>query len=399
MPPPVIILNLAYSGLGIARDLAGRGIRLVGFSAVRKAYGNFTRFCEVWIAPSSRDEPERLAEFLLRAANELQGAVIFPTCDLDIVFLDRFRSALEPCYRLSIPPRHCIQQVINKHALVSAARQAGVAVPRTVLVRGPAELQRVPEEIGFPSVLKPLSSFQWDDNTRQVSGERKALRVDCWEQLSGAYDWLAEIHPEILVQEWIPGKARELVILGGYVGENSEPLAFFTARKIVQFPEDFGTGCLVESEGIPELLEPTQLLWRALAYQGMAEVEYKRDPRTREFKLIEINARHWDWHQLGTPSGVNLSWVAYRHLTRNLVTPTRPLMIRVKWIAEDTLLRSLYRRQISAQELSNALAGRRMYGIFAWTDPIPFICYSVTAIITIIKRYFGLSRGKRKPPE
>src|SRR5262249_425049 len=106
-----------------------------------KVYGNFTRFCEVRIAPSSRDEPERLAEFLLRAANELQGAVIFPTCDLDIVFLDRFRSALEPCYRLSIPPRHCIQQVINKNALVGAGwRDEGEGVGE-FLLRGANELQ------------------------------------------------------------------------------------------------------------------------------------------------------------------------------------------------------------------------------------------------------------------
>src|SRR5262249_57544497 len=104
--------------------------------------------------------------------------------------LDSFRCGWAAGYGLSIPPRHCIHQVINKHALVSAARQAGVAVPRTVLVRGPAELQRVPEEIGFPSVLKPLSSLHWDDNTRQALGHQKGLRVDCWEQLSGAYDSL-----------------------------------------------------------------------------------------------------------------------------------------------------------------------------------------------------------------
>ena len=63
--PPVLILNLFYSGLGIARDLAGRGIRVVGLSAHPRIYGNFTRFCQVRRSPNSQEQPEELAEFLL----------------------------------------------------------------------------------------------------------------------------------------------------------------------------------------------------------------------------------------------------------------------------------------------------------------------------------------------
>ena len=40
-------MNMFYSGLAIARDLAGTGVRVIGLSSDRKAYGNFTRFCEV----------------------------------------------------------------------------------------------------------------------------------------------------------------------------------------------------------------------------------------------------------------------------------------------------------------------------------------------------------------
>jgi predicted ATP-grasp superfamily ATP-dependent carboligase len=100
--PPVVILNLSYSGLGIARDMTGRGARVVGLSSDQNIYGNFTRACEVWLAPNASQEPEKLADFLLRAASLLGGAVVFPTSDFDVLFLDRFRSSLEPHYRLSI---------------------------------------------------------------------------------------------------------------------------------------------------------------------------------------------------------------------------------------------------------------------------------------------------------
>jgi predicted ATP-grasp superfamily ATP-dependent carboligase len=171
----------------------------------------------------------------------------------------------------------------------------------------------------------------------------------------------------------------------------------------VQSPDDFGTGCVVESIAIPELLAPTLRLWRNLAYQGMAEVEYKRDARDGQFKLIEINARHWDWHRLGRASGVNLSWVAYSHLTGKTVVPSRRPIVRMKWIAEDALLlhcaRAIYRRQPGLVDLWQHLSGRRMYGIFAWNDPLPFLRYAITVLIpvmvkTILIKLQGKTRSR-----
>ena len=92
--PPVIVLNLFHSGLGIVRQLSGRGIRVVGLSAHPRVYGNYTRLCEVCFAPDSQDQPEELVAFLLCAALHLRGAVIFPTRDADVlgllVFLQHF---------------------------------------------------------------------------------------------------------------------------------------------------------------------------------------------------------------------------------------------------------------------------------------------------------------------
>src|SRR5262245_2330405 len=115
--PPVVILNMFHSGLGIARQLRGTGARVVGLSADPKVYGNFTRLCEVRRAPNSQEEPEHLAEFLMGAASELRGAVIFPTRDADVLFLDQFRSTLEPLYKLAIPSRPALCRVIDKAVL------------------------------------------------------------------------------------------------------------------------------------------------------------------------------------------------------------------------------------------------------------------------------------------
>jgi predicted ATP-grasp superfamily ATP-dependent carboligase len=398
--PPVIILNLFYTGLGIARDLAGRGVRVIGLSAHRRIFGNYTRFCDVRFSPNSQEEPEQLLQYLLEAAPELQGSVIFPTRDADVLFMDRFRHELEPHYRLAIPPHDAFVRTVDKYSLVQVATQVGVPVPRTAVIARREDLADVNDDIGFPCVVKPVSSVQWrvGDNWSRVGG-RKAFRVDSAEQLRQEYERLQAVSPELLIQEMIPGPADQIVVLGGYVDEKSEPLGYFTARKLLQSPDDFGTGCLVQSEPIPEIVDPTLKLWRALNYQGMAEVEYKYDPRDGHYKLIEINTRHWDQHQLGRASGINLTWAAYCHLTgrpaENMLKPVQ----RAQWVAEDTLLLHLLGAVIRPQQrtphLWQKLSRPRMYGISAWNDPMPSCRYFVTVIFPqIVRGVFKKIRGE-----
>jgi D-aspartate ligase len=398
-PPPVIILNMFYSGLGIARDMAGKGVRVVGLSSDRKIYGNFTRLCEVRWAPNSQEEPGDLAAMLLKLSSELGGAVIFPTRDADVLLLDRFRDVLSPHYRLAIPPSDCLLRVMNKHALAVAALGAGIPVPRTALVSSRADLDRVESEVGFPCVLKPVVAADWrgTENWEKV-GARKAIRVNDRDELKREYEVLSEIDGEVLVQQWISGSSDEIVILGGHVRKGGELLDYFTARKLVQSPDDCGTGCLVASEPILEIIELSKRLCRALEYQGMAEIEYKYDRESREFRLIEINTRHWDWHRLGSASGINLSWTAYCDWTGHSLDSQAKPVARAKWIAEDALLiymlRGLYRRRLRVRDVWKKLSGRRVYGISDWNDPWPGFRYGLREFLpNLAKSFLRITSG------
>jgi predicted ATP-grasp superfamily ATP-dependent carboligase len=378
-------MNMYYSGLAIARDLAGAGIKVVGLSSDRRIYGNFTRFCDVRFAPSSQAEPQQLAEYLTKASDELRGAVIFPTRDTDVVFLDHYRDQLKD-YCLSIPSRQALNLVLNKGELARAAETAGVPVPKTITIHNADELELVPKEIGFPCVVKPVSAHLWHGGGRwETVGCRKAFRVDEWEVLRKEYAQVAAASPEVLVQEWIPGSSNEIVIMGGYFGANSNALGYFCARKLVQEPEDFGTGCLVQNLPLEELVEPSLRLCKSLGYRGMAEIEYKYDTAAREYKLIEINARHWDWHQLAHMSGVNLTRLAYSDLTGHQLDASTSRKNGGKWIAEDAFMlhaaAAIYNKQVKLRTLFRQLSGPKMFAIFAWDDPLPFLRYSLGSML------------------
>src|ERR1043165_9210904 len=99
MPCVAVVMNLFYTGLGIARSLGERGVRVIGLTARHGIYGNFTRYAETVFCPDSRTEPEKLLAFLVNMGRDsAERSVMFPTRDDDLIFLDRFRTELEPYY-------------------------------------------------------------------------------------------------------------------------------------------------------------------------------------------------------------------------------------------------------------------------------------------------------------
>ena len=58
MPTTAIVMNMFYTGLGIARSLGERGIPVIGLTAEHGIYGNFTRYARKVFCPNSRTQLE-----------------------------------------------------------------------------------------------------------------------------------------------------------------------------------------------------------------------------------------------------------------------------------------------------------------------------------------------------
>ncbi len=270
-----------------------------------------------------------------------------------------------------------IEHIMDKAALSRTAQSVGLDVPRTFACQSVQALEEILEQIAFPVVVKPRYAFNWRQTGawRKV-GARKAFVVRSHQQLLDEYRSVSQVQPEVVLQEFIPGVDSDLVICGCYISRTREMLGHFTARKIIQSPTLFGTGCVVEACDTTELIAVTAKLLHACHYSGIAEVEYKHDPATERYCLIEINPRHWDQHQLGTKVGINLSWIAYNDYALNKVLIGRPMYDgRIAWVAEQELFFEMLRRIVSKtafpMAFSNWWKARYIFGIVQGNDPIP----------------------------
>jgi D-aspartate ligase len=405
MAATAIVMNVYYTGLGIARSLGEHGVPVIGLTSHRGVYGNFTRYARVRSCPDSRSQPEALLEYFLKLRRELsEPPVVFPTRDDDLVFLDRFREDLAPRFRLVLPERDVLNACLNKWETYVRAREAGVPAPRSWLIEELKDLHAVLSGISYPCVLKPLAAHHWRQgrNWDKVGG-RKAICISSRQELLAEYALVAQADHRALVQEMVPGGDDCLWVAACYLDKDSQWVAGFNAQKLVQSPPGFGTGCIVQAAERPELFDRTVRLLQQMRFTGIAEVEYKWDIRMSEYQLIEINPRPWDQHRLGKTCGIDLIYLAY---CDQAGWPRPELKRKVssrKWIAEDSFfmaaLRFLWRRDPAFWSLLRLARGKRVYAIWSARDPLPLIGYSIRrfgpGLVATAVRFFW-SAGKAR---
>jgi len=391
--PVAVVMNMFYTGLGIARSLGENGFPVIGLSAHRGIYGNFTRYAKVRSAPDSREQPEAMLAFLIALGEELAGPLIlFPTRDDDVLLIDRYREQLQSRFMLAVPGHAALGACLDKAETFRWAQRAGVPTPRSWDIESKKDLLRIAGELTFPCVLKPVSAHHWRGSNWQTVGGRKAIALSSFEELLAEYDQIARAESRALLQEMVPGGDQDLWIAACYMDRQSNFVAGFAAQKLLQVPELFGTGCIVQTVDVPELLASAAGLLRQMQFSGIAEVEYKWDAASGQHKLIEINPRPWDQHRMGKICGVDLIHIAYCDLAGLPLPRIEKQKTGQKWIAEDTFfwvfIKSLWKRDGKLGSLFRLARGERIYAIWSVRDPLPMLGYFTTRFVPELFKTF-----------
>lgn len=385
--PSVVVMNLSYTGLGLARALAGNGIRIVGIGSNKRAYGRFSRHLIFLHSPDSLTQRDELCQFLIALARkEPCRPLIFPTRDHDVIFLRDYREQLEQFFIYTQPPTAVLDMVLNKWTMHFIAQKLQIKVPQTFLIENRNQMEAFSSTINYPALLKPVYASDWRrEGIWDSCGRQKAILGRSPEALCQAYQKIEALAPRVLLQEFIEGEETDIYTYCSYCNRDSEIIASFNTRKVRQVPEMIGTGIVVQSAENSELSERSEKLLKHIAYYGISEIEYKRDPRTGEYYLIEINPRFWDQHRLSTCIGLNLPLVVYNDLTGLDSKETLRRFCRYTWIAEDAffyvLLYNLFYRRRDVLRLIAQSRGRKCYATWSLSDPMPFIALLVSMIL------------------
>ena len=291
-----IVLGGHVQALGIARILGRRGIPVIIIDGTARCIARRSKYCRAFYRVANDD----LLEFLTGAVckSQYSGWVIFPTNDFHVWLLSVNRQMLNQSYIVSTDKQEVIDIFYNKVNTYRLAGRIGIPIPATFFPGSREDLDN--PDIPFPCIVKPAVMF---DFYRKAG--KKVFPCLNRAELKVAYDKALKLIPasEIIIQEVIPGDGRNqfsacFLFIGG------RSFARLTACRMRQHPIDFGNATTyAEVSDQPEPAVYGERILSAAGYNGLCEVEFKRDSRDGTFKLLEVNPRTWKWHLIAERTG------------------------------------------------------------------------------------------------
>jgi D-aspartate ligase len=365
-----VVTGADYRGLGIVRSLGRRGIPVW----VLRDEGHFLGAASVYTSRSLRwpvgdglEQVEFLANLAVREG--LKGWALFPTTDELVRLIASHHKALGAYYRLTIPSWDTLQWVCDKRLLYQLAQDLRINQPSTFFPHNRDELASL--QCRFPVILKPGLRLGFNRFTKE-----KAWPVDNRASLLARYEEAcALVGPQMLmVQEVVPGWGEAQFSYAALFREG-RPVASIVARRIRQFPMDYGRlSTYVETVDEPQVVEAAVRLLAKLNFTGIVEVEFKKDLRDGQYKLLDVNPRVWGWHTLGQRAGVDFPHLLWLLVRREPVPEVRG-RIGERWMRLSVdlpiAISEIFKGRLSIWDYLASLRIPAESAIFAWDDPIP----------------------------
>ena len=284
--------------LTIARALRRRGALVEIAGHTHKPLSSYSRHCtRYWQCPNPLEAVEEYLSWLTAHCGRETYDLVIPVTERTLVPLSRQRETFQGV-PLAMPAAESLDLVLDKSQTMALAERLGVTVPHGIRVETLAELETVAEGLSFPVVLKPERSI--GSGAAGVSQLQVGYAFDQAELRAGCTHALR--FGAVLLQEYFAGEGVGVEL----IADNGDIAYSFQHRRLHEVPLTGGGSSLRVSEAVnPVLLEASRKLVAALKWHGVAMVEFKFDPATSEYRLMEINGRFWGSLPLASAAGAD----------------------------------------------------------------------------------------------
>jgi D-aspartate ligase len=374
---PIVIFGLSrgifhHGALGIARSAGRLGIPVHRIARERWAPARMSRYSRGWSRIPDRAGTAEIIEFLHDCSGSVGRALLIPIDDAASVFVDEHAQALEPYFLFPRQPAGLAQALSSKREMYELCRRHEIPTPASAFPESEAELLEYAEQGSFPTVLKCINAGDAPPEAPRVA------IVEDRDQMLAAYRRMeSPERPNLMVQEYVPGKPETIWMFNGYFDERSACRVGFTGKKIRQTPPYTGATTLGVCLPNQAVEDATVRLMAAVGYRGILDIGYRFDQRDGKYKLLDVNPRIGGTFRLFVgENGLDVLRTMYLDLTGQEV-PRTTLSEGRRWIVEPWDLASsltYWRRgDITLGEWLRSLRHVREDAWFAADDPLPFL--------------------------
>ena len=360
------------NALGVLRGMRRKGIPVIVLDIDSQSMVRYSRYAStLFPCPNPLDSEAGFIDTLMEFGRSLDHRPVFiPTGDAEVLSLSKHKEKLLAYYRMPVASFDTINLLVNKKLFFQDVIRRNIPCPRTFFPETVDEMRKMAADIGYPLIVKSAYSHRF---IREF--HKKVFVIHSPSTLETAIAMLNGHIQDYFLQEIIPGNT--LYLFYGYFSRQSVPLGICGYDKVRQFPKDFGIGTICRSKNRFHLIRAAVQYLQDIGYYGLAEPEFKLDPRDGLYKLIEINTRSVTQTVLAAACGVHVEYLAYQDLIWGNVEPLKPATESILWIDEINELHyhlSRIRRGFFAfSELTGLVKEKKIFAGAAIDDPVPFL--------------------------
>jgi len=371
---PALILG----EIGLIHNLGEVGIPIyVGaeFDTNPSLYSRFAQKTRIFSSYESEKFIDELCEFGEEIGEKM---VLLSDDDRVILNISENRKKLEPYYLLLFPDIEIVDQILDKRKFCDLAEKHNLPVPKTFHVSSLNEMDRASENLSYPCIIKPAYRHLWyhPDFSKVVGEYKKAYKCVDLSELHDLYKKILQIDPRVVVQEYVEGDDDLHFSVNMAVNSDDQIAGYFIARKLRVYPITAGMGCYIVTVKDDEIYKTAAQIVTSLKLRGLVNIQFKRDVRTGEPKLIEIHARNSVWSYLGKAAGMNLSMIHYNELVGLTQNSGNGYKAGVKYVNFQRDLRAFYQYHRAGEmnfvQWISSYFGRVVFSTRFLKDPKPF---------------------------
>ena len=386
-PIGAVVVGGDYQGLGIVRSLGRQNVPICVIDD-EHSIARFSRYATHSVAVASLRDERQTIDTVLEIGHRLnlKDWVLYPTRDETVAAFARYRPILTEWFRVPTGDWNTIQWVWDKRNTYRLANELGIPAPQTWHPCNVDQLEQISTDPPF--ALKPAIKEHFIYATK-AKGWRANNRTELRELFQRA---AAQVGPdEVMIQDLIPGDGRQQFAYCAFIKEG-RAVGSMVVRRRRQHPEEFGrASTFVETIELPLLEQLSERFLRAIDYYGLVELEYKLDPRNREYKLLDVNARTWGYHTLGPGAGVDFPYMLFADQVGEQVKARRA-RAGVTWIRLVTDLPTgivqILNGHLDWRAYLRSLKSFQVEAVFSREDPLPGLAELALLPYLSVKRGF-----------
>jgi D-aspartate ligase len=321
--PPVVVAGAFQTGVVLMRDLVRHHIETCCIDSDATKSGFKTVYGKAYLCPNPDIEPMKWERFMIELAKKIgRKPVLIPSSDLFVTAIADHAAALEPHYIVRSASVATQALLATKKRQYEIADGNGLPVPKTKFVESIEEVRSFANEAQFPCLMKPVHFREWErfPDGHPLLNQKIALAYSRTE-LEEKYRLAESVTSAVVIQEIIEGPDTAKMVYLSCYGRGGKRLGSCMVRELRTTPIHFGSASVVEPISDPETDAICDGFFQSIQYEGLCELELKRDSRDGRVKLIEANPRYSVTADAASYGGVDLGWLHYMDLIDEPVEP------------------------------------------------------------------------------